>query len=205
MTEDVASNPCGDGIALFGAMMETHVFNGYEFYVRGSDRYWDATRMCQMYGKRVNNFLRIESTQRYLSALSKKLSIPIEIEKSAMTENQGAEPNALIYKVKGGEVDQSGTWVHQRVALKLAAWLNEDFEVWVYGVIEELMTTGQVKMADHVKELTEALQLKDIELEAVCNEYALLEHRYDRSLYTADELKRDMAWHRMNSWGGADR
>ena len=187
------------------AMIETHVFNGHEFHVRGSDRYWDATRMCQMYGKRVNNFLRIESTQRYLSALSKKLNIPIEIDKSAMAENQGVEFNALIYKVKGGEVDQSGTWVHQRVALKLAAWLNEDFEVWVYGVIEELMTTGEVKMADHIKELAEALQLKDIELECLSNEYALLEHRYDRSLYTADELKRDMNWHRINSWGGADR
>lgn len=193
-----------ESIAPNGAMMETHIFNGKEFYIRGSDRYWDATRMCQMYGKRINNFLRIESTQRYLSALSKKLNLPVEVEGGIMAESQGVEPNALIYKSRGGEVEQSGTWVHQRVALKLAAWLNEDFEVWVYGVIEELMATGQVKMADHVKELTEALQLKDVELEAVCNEYALLEYRYDRKQYTEDELKRDMIWHRMNSWGGAD-
>lgn len=55
-----------------------------------------------------------------------------------------------------------------------------------------------------VSRLIQEKEQLEIELECLSNEYALLEHRYDRSLYTADELKRDMAWHRMNSWGSAD-
>jgi KilA-N domain len=33
----------------------------------------------------------------------------------------------------------SQTWVHSRIALKLAAWLSPNFEVWVYSVIEKLL------------------------------------------------------------------
>jgi hypothetical protein len=167
--------------------------------------------MCQVYGKRINNFFRSESTQRYLAALSKKLGIPIEVDdqNSAMTENQATDgialERALIYKSKGGDVEQSGTWVHRRVALKLAAWLNEDFEVWVYEVIEQLLSEGQVHLRDKIESLAEALHLKDKQLEEVCNEYALLEHRNDQLRYENDELADMAQWRIHNSFTGRDR
>lgn len=55
-----------------------------------------------------------------------------------------------------------------------------------------------------VSKLIQEKKQLEIELECLSNEYALLEHRYDRQRYTIDELQRDMSWHRSNSWGGAD-
>lgn len=34
---------------------------------------------------------------------------------------------------------KSGTWMHRVLALKFAAWLSPDFEVWVYSTIEKLL------------------------------------------------------------------
>jgi len=34
---------------------------------------------------------------------------------------------------------KSGTWMHRVLALKFAAWLNPDFEVWVYTTIDTLL------------------------------------------------------------------
>lgn len=52
-----------------------------------------------------------------------------------------------------------------------------------------------------VSELLIKNQELESQLESVCIEYALLEHQHDRQKYIIDELKRDMHWHRMNSWG----
>lgn len=199
-----------DVIAQKSALIETLVFNDQCFYVRAGDRYWDATRMCQAYNKRVNNFFRTDATQKYLRALSKKTGIPIELEQeSAMTEEQGidaiAQKSALIYKTKGGEVSESGTWVHQQVALKLAAWLNEDFEVWVWEVIEKLLTQGRVYLADELEALGKALHLKDEQLGQLAIDYALLEHECDQLKYENDELAEMAQWRKSNSWTGRDK
>jgi hypothetical protein len=49
--------------------------------------------------------------------------------------------------VKGGnEKSMQGTWVSERLALKLASWLSADFEIWIYDKILELLTTGQTHL-----------------------------------------------------------
>lgn len=58
--------------------------------------------------------------------------------------------------------------------------------------IELLEQANQLLIEENQK-----LQQENYEL--VC-ENALLEHRNDRQNYIVDELKRDMHWHRMNSW-----
>jgi hypothetical protein len=115
-----------------------------------------------------------------------------------MTENQSVESiaqnRALIYKSKGGDVDDSGTWVHRRVALRLAAWLNEDFEAWVYGSIEDLLLTGKVELDDvRLKELADALGAEQAKTEqlsesltVIAVENAMLEHQYNQALYRMD-------------------
>ncbi|NEP60356.1 MAG: KilA-N domain-containing protein [Symploca sp. SIO2G7] len=181
-------------------------FQGNQFSIQGD--YWDATTMCQAYGKRVNNFLRLDATQRYLAALSKKLGIPIEIDgesKSAMTRNQGvedgiAQKSALIYRSKGGKVEESGTLVHRRVALKLAAWLNPDLEVWVYGVIEKLLTEGEVKLKDELKGLQAALNQTELALQEIEIELAQTSHELDQARYERDELQEIANWKRDNCW-----
>jgi hypothetical protein len=41
---------------------------------------------------------------------------------------------------------KTGTWMHRVLALKFAAWLNPDFEVWVYCTIENLLFERYIKI-----------------------------------------------------------
>ena len=34
---------------------------------------------------------------------------------------------------------KSGTWMHRVLALKFAAWLNSEFELWVYATIDSII------------------------------------------------------------------
>lgn len=138
-------------------------FEGEPIEIRG-DGYWDATLMCQKYGKNVNDFFRLKSTKAYLDELSLDTGIAV---------------SNLVETILGKGVQQ-GTWVHPQVALKLAAWLSPRFEVWVFKVIKKLFEQGKVELEEEISVLNEMLE---------------------KSLYDRDELRRDLPWHRQNSWG----
>ena len=48
--------------------------------------------------------------------------------------------------VQGGVPELQGTWYCDTLALKLAAWLDPRFEVWVYETIKTLLLTGKVEL-----------------------------------------------------------
>ena len=62
LSEGMERSPMNDAIV--------EVFEGQKITIRPSDGYWNATEMCQRYRKRMNNFLRNNKTQNYLTALS---------------------------------------------------------------------------------------------------------------------------------------
>ena len=43
--------------------------------------------------------------------------------------------------------DGSGTWIHEKLILKLAQWLSVDFELWCDERIAELLRTGKTEIA----------------------------------------------------------
>ena len=47
----------------------------------------------------------------------------------------GLSDSDEIFENKG----RSGLWFHRVLALKFAAWLNPEFEVWIYITIDELL------------------------------------------------------------------
>lgn len=146
--------------------------------------------MAQSVGKRIDKFLKAEGTKEYASALAYRLNsqaverygqngvsgLRLYIPRVSsdtpngvigMVERKSLKP--LIESYKGGIPELQGTWGHQRIALKFAAWLKPDLEVWVFEVIEKLFTEGQVRLIDEL---------------SIQN--ALLEHRYNQSLYRLD-------------------
>jgi len=137
-------------------------FEGEPISIRSSDGYWNATEMCQRYGRLFADFYRLKTTNAYLAVASDIMGYPID----------------SLVEVSPGRNSQ--TWVHPRVALKLAAWLNPVFEFWVYSTIEKLLTQGKVELEEEISVLNEMLE---------------------KSLYDRDELRRDLPWHRQNSWG----
>lgn len=136
--------------------------DGDPISIRVSDGYWNATDMCQRYGRLFADFYRLKSTNAYLVVASDIMGIPID----------------LLVGVSPGRNSQ--TWIHPRVALKLAAWLNPSFEFWVYSTIEKLLTQGKVELEE---------------------ELSSLKHAFNQSQYFRDELLREMPWHPQNSFG----
>lgn len=95
----------------------------------------NATQMAKIFGKDVFQFTRIDDTRRFISACLKPQNCGfLGVEK---------EEDLIISKQK------SGTWMHRVLALKFAAWLDPDFEVWVFTTIDRIIL-------GHYKEMKEA-------------------------------------------------
>jgi len=94
------------------------------FTSKNEHRMVNATEMIKAFpNKRMNDFLRLNQTKDFISALEKKLITGIPVIKT-MVGRYG------------------GTWMHEKLALKFAAWLSVEFELWVYDRIEELLKLG---------------------------------------------------------------
>jgi len=108
----------------------TKDYNGFqiEFELIDGQVMANATSMCAAFGKRPSKWLELESTKRYIGALEAK-----------------SEFRTLLETRQGG--NNSGTWVHERLVLKLAQWLNVDFEIQCDEWIAELLRTGRVEIA----------------------------------------------------------
>ena len=112
----------------------------------------NATEMARPFGKRIENFMRNEDTQNFISeCLKKENYYLLRVAENSLLENGNYAISRNILK-NGEEIDgeireddlyissqKSGTWMHRILALKFAAWLNPAFELWVYSTIEKLM------------------------------------------------------------------
>lgn len=85
----------------------------------------NATEMAKVFDKKVEAFMRNESTLLFISeALKSENSRFLGIKN---------EEDLIISRQK------SGTFMHRVLALKFAAWLSPSFELWVYATIEKLL------------------------------------------------------------------
>lgn len=95
-------------------------------FLNGEDVMVNATQMAKSFGKSPTHFLRNEQTASFISALRNRIPFdPVQV-------------------ING---DKGGTWIHQKLALKFAAWLNPEFEIWIYDRIEELLKHGATALA----------------------------------------------------------
>jgi hypothetical protein len=95
---------------------------------RDSDGFADATAMCRANGKDLFDYQRLDRTAAYTQALSDSLGIPAD--QLVVTTTTG--PNHL-----------RGTWIHPRLAVDLARWLNPAFAVWMDGWFLEQLEQAQ--------------------------------------------------------------
>ena len=101
----------------------------------------NATEMAKANGKLIADFFRLDSTNEYLKALSSVMGIPI-------TE---------LYIIKqGGNIQ--GTWVHRKLAIRIAQWCSPKFAVQIDTWIEELFIKGSISF-NVPKTFGEALRL----------------------------------------------
>ena len=100
------------------------------------DGYLNATAIAAHFGKQPRDYLKTEQTQQYIAALAENLSVKTKI---LTKENQ-------IVSVKRGG-DEQGTWLHPKLAIHFARWLDPKFAVWCDEQIEQLLSGSQPKPA----------------------------------------------------------
>lgn len=85
----------------------------------------NATEMAKPFGKRPIDWLKYQQSQDYINALSEVRNITLA---------------DLVIVTKGG--NNSGTWMHEDVALEFARWLSPQFAIWCNDRIKELVKFG---------------------------------------------------------------
>lgn len=94
----------------------------------------NATQIAKHFGKRTENFLRTEQNQEYIAALAEHLSI---------TQKSVIQYNQLVIVKGGSSKNGGGTWLHPKLAIHFARWLDPKFAVWCDEQIDNLLSGSQ--------------------------------------------------------------
>lgn len=127
----------------------------------------NATEMAKIFGKEVARFMENDSTKKFIESCLKT--------RNSSFLNIKNEDDLYVSKQK------SGTYMHRILALKFAAWLNPDFEVWVYTTIEKLLFGKHVEReksllkTNALRKEKEALMLKEEKTGADFDRYIKIE------------------------------
>lgn len=106
---------------------EVYTYNGYDisFHSGSNNILINATEMARPFNKTPKDYLRTQSSQDFIDALSKR---------------QNCLLTDLVQVMKGG--NNAGTWLHEDIALDFAQWLNIDFKLWCNDRLKELLKHG---------------------------------------------------------------
>ena len=135
------------------AKLQVFRYKGQEitFDFRNGNRMINATQMAALFGKKPVDFLKTQQTKDYISAL---------------IQSEDSHFGKIVNTIRGGI--NHGTWMHEQLALKFAAWLSPEFEVWVFSKIQELLLEGYVSIKPSVvKRITYIYFIKSIKLNLV--------------------------------------
>jgi hypothetical protein len=123
--------------------MQTHIikfeFNQQEVDFEHSNEKLmvNATQMAKIFGKDVFQFTRIEGTKSFINSCLKPQNCGLL--------GVNCEADLIV------STQKSGTWMHRVLALKFAAWLDPDFEVWVYSTIDQLVFGRYKRMEESLR------------------------------------------------------
>lgn len=95
------------------------------------DGWFNATQAAAKYGKRPNDWLALQSTKEYLAALQRHNP---NMGKSHVTRRGGDSITG-----NSGIAQKAGTWLHPKLAVRFAQWLDPDFAVWCDTQIDDLV------------------------------------------------------------------
>lgn len=121
--------------------------------------YASATAMCKPFEKRPNDWYALADTQRYIQAI---------------TRNSGKSQNQLFIKKTGSPEFGGGTWIHEKLVLKLAQWLDVDFEVWCDEQIAAILRSASTGLAIPSYQIDDPIQRAERWIQEQKDKQALL-------------------------------
>lgn len=105
-------------------------------FLTGENIMVNATDMAKPFEKRPVDWLRFQQSQNFIEALAK-------VRNHTSTD--------FVKVIKGGV--ESGTWMHEDVALEFARWLSPEFAIWCNDRIKELVKHGFTATPQKLEEL----------------------------------------------------
>lgn len=96
-------------------------------YSFNADGWFNATEAAARFGKKPNDWLRLPDTQKYIAVLSE------------MTK---AGKSRFAIAKKGGRAGEAGTWLHPKLAVRFAQWLDMRFAIWCDEQIDAIIRNG---------------------------------------------------------------
>ena len=97
------------------------------------DAYVSVTPIAKKFNKKTADYLKLAKTQEYIKALVQKLSV----EGNPVTEE------TLVFIVQSGVPQNQGTWLHPKLVIDFARWLNPEFALWCDEQIENILKSKQ--------------------------------------------------------------
>lgn len=116
-------------------------FNSADIEQRVADGYINLNQMAKATGKRIDNWLRLQSTKELIAEFDSQI---------ASSDLRKQSPVALITVTSGikGQRGGGGTWAHPDIAVQFAQWCSPAFALQVSRWVREWMTSGRGPMAD---------------------------------------------------------
>lgn len=99
-------------------------YDGVQISFTG-DAWFNATAASKKYGKSPHEWTRLSDTVRYVHALENR---------------NGKIP--FLKVVRGGRGRPDATWMHPKLAVRFAQWLDVDFAVWCDEQIDHILRGG---------------------------------------------------------------
>jgi len=102
-----------------------------------TNAYCDLSQIARPFGKRVDNWTRLKSTQELFQAFK---------DDAAYGGSAPFVNRALRSEGTGRFVDGGGLYVHPDIAIQFAQWCSPKFALWVSRQIRHLMIYGEVNL-----------------------------------------------------------
>lgn len=136
----------------------TAYYNGTQVFFQ-NDAYLNATTIAKHFNKSPRRWLELPSTIEYIDLLSKRLNVG----------------KSDILKTTRGI--NGGTWLHRRLAVPFARWINVEFAIWCDEQIEKILIE-QNQTQQQPLPLTEA-EADEEALRIIANLYSSLCGAYE--------------------------
>ena len=138
----------------------------------------EVTGMAKAYGKKIAEWRRLPSTQKFLNDL--------------MTEMGFSHTEDLIYSEKGG-ANGGCTWMHQLVLIEFARWLDSKFAIWcnkmIIEVIRQRFMNEMAQLNNEINQLNNTISQQQItinNLQSQSNNWGPKASYYDQVLQNTE-------------------
>lgn len=120
----------------------------------------NATEMAKAFNKQVDNFTRLDGTEKFIEAL-------------LASENSKFEPSDVREQLTEKDViygTNKATFMHRKLAIYFAFWLDVNFQIWIIDTIDEIIFGNYKKHWEaHATQEQAKIDMEKIKAELLIN------------------------------------